>query len=90
MILFWTERPSVAEMHFINDKTAYLRWIFVNDNIRGKENGTKCMHALKHWLYQKGITRFDTDTAMSNLIARHYYEKNDFIREGITRSYYRL
>ncbi|MCF2641957.1 hypothetical protein I6E50_05990 [Roseburia hominis] len=48
------------------------------------------MYALKHWLYQKGITRFDTDTAMSNLIARHYYEKNDFIREGITRSYYRL
>lgn len=79
-----------CEMHFINDKTAYLRWIFVNDNIRGKGNGTKCMHALKHWLYQKGITRFDTDTAMSNLIARHYYEKNDFIREGITRSYYRL
>ena len=43
---------------------------------------------LKHWLYDKGVTRFDTDTAISNTIAQHYYDKNGFIREGITRSYY--
>lgn len=39
-------------------------------------------------LIKKGITRFDTDTAISNSLARHYYEKNDFKYEGITRSYY--
>lgn len=78
-----------CEIHLLDDKTAYLRWIYVNDNITGKGIGTKCMNALKHWLYQRGITRFDTDTARSNTIAQHYYEKNSFTKEGITRSYYR-
>ena len=78
-----------CELHFLDDKTAYLRWIYVNDALTGKGIGTQCMNALKRWLYQKGITRLDTDTAVSNVIAQHYYEKNRFIREGITRSYYR-
>lgn len=46
------------------------------------------MNALKHFLYEKGVKRFDTDTAMNNTVAQHYYEKNNFVREGITRSYY--
>lgn len=78
-----------CEMHFLDDKTAYLRWIYVNDTLTGKGIGTQCMNALKRWLYQSGITRLDTDTAVSNVIAQHYYEKNRFTREGITRSYYR-
>lgn len=78
-----------CELHFLDDKTAYLRWIYVNDTLTGKGIGTQCMNALKRWLYQKGITRLDTDTAVSNVIAQHYYEKNRFTREGITRSYYR-
>lgn len=78
-----------CEVHFLDEKTAYLRWIYVNDPITGKGIGTKCMNTLKHWLYQKGIRRFDTDTALANSIAQHFYEKNRFTREGITRSYYR-
>lgn len=78
-----------CELHFLDNKTAYLRWIYVNDALTGKGIGTQCMNALKRWLYQKGITRLDTDTAVSNVIAQHYYEKNRFTREGITRSYYR-
>ncbi len=39
-------------------------------------------------LFEKGVTRFDTDTAFDNTVARYYYEKNDFIREGVTRSYF--
>lgn len=78
-----------CEIHFLDHKTAYLRWIYVNDPITGRGIGTKCMNALKHWLYQSGITRFDTDTALSNLTAQHFYEKNRFTREGITRSFYR-
>lgn len=77
-----------CEIHFLDEKSAYLRCIYVNENITGKGIGTKCMNALKQWLYQKGIKRLDTDTAISNLIAQHYYEKNGFTREGITRSYY--
>ena len=79
-----------CEIHFIDNKTAYLRWIYVNENITGKGIGTKCMNGLKQWLSKKGITRFDTDTALSNLVAQHYYEKTGFVREGITRSYYRI
>ncbi|MBR2723895.1 MAG: GNAT family N-acetyltransferase [Ruminococcus sp.] len=50
--------------------------------------GTKCITALKNFLYEKGITRFDTDTAINNTVAQHYYEKNGFTREGVSRNYY--
>ncbi len=77
-----------CEVHYLSATTAYLRWIYVNGDIVGKGIGTKCMEALKSFLYEKGITRFDTDTALDNTVAQHYYEKNDFIREGVTRSYF--
>lgn len=79
-----------CEVHYVDDFTVYLRWIYVNDDIVGKGIGTKCMNALKRYLYEKGFERFDTDTAINNTVAQHYYEKNDFCREGITRSYYTL
>lgn len=79
-----------CELHFLDEKTAYLRWIYVNDALKGKGIGTQCMRAIKSWLYQSGKTRFDTDTAVMNIVAQHYYEKNRFTREGITRSYYRV
>ena len=78
-----------CEVHFVDDGTAYLRWIYVNENTTGRGIGTRCMTALKHWLYRKGVVRFDTDTALDNTIAQHFYEKNGFTREGITRSYLR-
>ncbi len=77
-----------CEVHYINDSTAYLRWIYVNGDIVGKGIGTKCMNSIRSFLYKKGIRRFDTDTALLNTVAQHYYEKNSFNREGITRSYY--
>ena len=78
-----------CEVHYLSDTTAYLRCIYINGDIVGKGIGTKCMSALKQYLYNKGITRFDTDTALDNIVAQHYYEKTGFAREGITRSYYR-
>ncbi len=79
-----------CEVHYLSDTTAYLRWIYVNGDIVGKGIGTKCMNALKTFLYEKGITRFDTDTAFDNTVAQHCYEKNGFTREGITRSYFKI
>ncbi len=79
-----------CEVHYLSDTTAYLRWIYVNGDIVGKGIGTKCMSALKAFLFEKGITRFDTDTAINNTVAQHYYEKNGFTREGITRSYFKI
>lgn len=81
------ESVGGCEIHYVNNKSAYLRWIYINDNITGKGIGTKCMDALKSLLYKNGFTRFDTDTAISNEAACHFYEKNGFVREGITRSF---
>lgn len=77
-----------CKIHYVDDLTAYLRWIYVNGDQTGKGIGTLCMKALKQWLYGKGIRRLDTDTALNNTIAQHYYEKTGFLREGITRSYH--
>lgn len=79
-----------CEVHYLSNTTVYLRWIYVNGDIVGKGIGTKCMSALKSFLYKKGVIRFDTDTALDNTVAQHYYEKNDFTYEGITRSYYKF
>lgn len=51
--------------------------------------GSKCMAGLKAYLFSRGITGFDTDTARTNIAAQHFYEKNGFVNEGITRSYYK-
>ena len=61
---------------------------FINDSMTNIGVGSKCMNALKNYLYNKGIKRFDTDTALNNVVAQHFYEKNGFISKGITRSYY--
>ena len=48
------------------------------------------MSALKNWLLAQGMAQLDTDTALDNLRAQHYYEKNGFARLTVTRSFYRL
>lgn len=84
-----TDRAGGCEVHFLEQqKIAYLRWIFVNDPIRGRGIGSRCMAALKSELLKKGFNRLDTDTALLNGEAQHFYEKNGFAREGLTRSYF--
>ena len=78
-----------CEVHFLEQAgIAYLRWIYVDENLRGQGIGSRCMAALKSDLLSHGIRRFDTDTALANATAQRYYERNCFKREGITRSYY--
>ena len=78
-----------CEIHFLEQEDiAYLRWIFINEDMRGNGIGSECMSALKTELFNKGINKFDTDTALSNKVAQHFYEKNSFVKEGVTRSYY--
>lgn len=88
---FLLEGRSVGgcEVHFLEQaEIAYLRWIYVDENLRGQGIGSMCMAALKSDLFRHGIRRFDTDTALANITAQRYYERNRFVREGITRSYY--
>ena len=84
------EQVGGCEIQFVSENTVYLSWIYVDDNMTGKGIGTKCMCALKQWLYDQGYERFDTDTVYANTVAQHYYEKNGFTREGITRSFYKV
>lgn len=78
-----------CEIHFPEkENTAYLRWIFINEDMCGKGIGSECMTALKTDLFHRGIIRFDTDTAVTNKVAQHFYDKNGFTKKGITRSYY--
>ena len=78
-----------CEVHYVTAGIAYLRWIYVNEDLQSRGVGTQCMHALKAALGRQGCTRLDTDTALNNTIAQRYYEKTGFTRSGITRSYYR-
>lgn len=79
-----------GQVHFLPQKDiAYLRWIYVDEKHQHQGLGTAIMGQLFAELYQMGIRRFDTDTALSNTVAQQYYEKTGFTNEGITRSYYR-
>lgn len=80
---------TCGEIHYLEQPgIAYLRWIYVEEGLQGKGIGTKCMCSLKKYLYDKGIRKLDTDTALTNTGAQHFYEKNKFTRRGISRSFY--
>jgi len=78
-----------GQVHFLpQEDIAYLRWIYIDEKRQHQGFGTAIMQQLFAELYQIGIRRFDTDTALDNIAAQGYYEKCGFIKEGITRSYY--
>lgn len=80
-----------GQVHFLpQGDIAYLRWIYIDEKLQHQGIGTKTMAALFCALHAMGIRRFDTDTALSNLPARHYYEKCGFSDMGITRSYFTI
>lgn len=66
---------------------AYLKWIYIEKDFQRKGYASKALNLLFANLYQKGIARFDTDTADSNFVAQKLYEKNGFENMGRTRSY---
>lgn len=79
-----------CEIHYLKDSdVAYLRWIYVDEKVQNKGIGTRCMEKLCSELRTQGYQKMHTDTAMDNVRAQHYYEKNGFVREGVTRSYYK-
>lgn len=78
-----------GQIHFLpQGDIAYLRWIYIDEKLQHQGIGTKTMYALFSELFSMGIRRFDTDTALNNIPAQHYYEKCGFSNKGITRSYY--
>lgn len=78
-----------GQVHFLpQKKIAYLRWIYIDAQRQHTGLGTAVMKQLFQELYDMGIRRFDTDTALENTAAQGYYEKTGFTNCGITRSYY--
>lgn len=85
-----SEFVGQCEIHYVSEKLAYLRWIYIEANKLHKGYGTKCMNKLTNHLLALGISKFDTDTALNNEKAQKYYERNGFINLGKTRSYLKL
>ena len=56
-----------CEIHFIDDKTCYLRWIYINENITGKGIGTKCMNSLKKWTVWTGTGNAENAITKPNI-----------------------
>jgi GNAT superfamily N-acetyltransferase len=78
-----------GQVHFLPQAdAAYLRWIFLDSSRQHTGLGTAVMQQLFKELHERGIRRFDTDTALDNAAAQGYYEKTGFTNAGITRSYY--
>ena len=68
----------VEEKSIILTKVLLIFFGYINDDIKGKDIGSKCMKILKQFLLLKGINKLDADTAINNSMAQHYYLKNDF------------
>ena len=78
-----------GQVHFLpQGDIAYLRWIYIDEKRQHQGIGTAVMYQLFRELYEMGIRRFDTDTALQNTAAQGYYQKTGFTNAGISRSYY--
>lgn len=71
------------------DDTAYLCWIGVDQDHRGRGIGSEFMGLLAALLAGRGYRYIHTDTPAANLGAQRFYESLGFRREGRTRSYLR-
>lgn len=69
---------------------AYLGWIGVHEQHRGKGIGKKFLQLLVEYLTSKGYRYLHTDTACDNLRAQCFYDARGFHRQGYTRSYVKM
>lgn len=89
-------RIGSAEVKFIDhltgmkqDKILYLAWIGIEENLKGKGIGSKFLNQIINYYIKRGYTEIHTDTALNNIVAQEFYERNGFINKGLTRSYMR-
>lgn len=76
-----------ALVYLPQGEICYLKWIYIYDTEQGKGYASSALKTIFSDLYNKGIRRFDTDTADGNVIAQKLYEKTGFTDMGRTRSY---
>jgi ribosomal protein S18 acetylase RimI-like enzyme len=68
---------------------AYLDWIGLREEYRGRGFGNAFLRLLAEWLRDQGNAWLHTDTASDNTVAQRFYERQGFEKRGFTRSYIR-
>lgn len=64
--------------------TAYIV-VGIRKAFQGKGIGTEFLKKLDLWAQQKNITRLELTVICNNIMAKHLYEKNGFVIEGIKK-----
>lgn len=65
--------------------TAYIV-VGIRKDFQGKGIGSKFFEELNIWALQKNVTRLELTVMCSNILAKHLYEKNGFVIEGIKKN----
>lgn len=65
--------------------TAYIV-VGIRKAFQGKGIGTEFFKELDLWARQKNITRLELTVMCNNIMAKHLYEKNGFVIEGIKKN----
>lgn len=65
--------------------TAYIV-IGIREGFRGKGIGSKLFNKLDLWAKDNNIKRLELSVICSNVVAKHVYEKNGFMVEGIKKN----
>lgn len=71
-------RTEDSKVYLKHQKHAYLGFMYVKPEHRGKGVNKKVIAALQHWATKKGITEFRLDVYSDNLSAVKAYEKLGF------------
>jgi len=87
--IYHEENPvgAGALVYLPQGKISYLKWIYIDGAYQGHGFASNALGCIFADLYNQGITRIDTDTADSNIIAQKLYSKTGFENLGRTRSY---
>lgn len=89
--IFLLDQQEIGEfeLHFLEENhLVYLLWIGITEKKQNQGFGTDCLRLLLKELRALGYQRIDTDTAIHNHQAKHFYEKNGFKQQSITKSFF--
>ncbi len=68
----------------------YLKLISINKDVRGTGTGTEFINQIISYCVSKGYRYMHLDTALNNVVAQKFYDRNGFKNMGITRSFLRI
>lgn len=72
----------------INELTATIGLIAVDEKYQGKKIGKKLLSAVNHWCFNKNIEHIEVATQLANKQACHFYSRSGYIVKNITNIYH--